>query len=80
MKKIKFLVKVSDKYTKEEYVEGQVKEFNNERADEIMQARQSDGQPFAVESKEEIVEEAIKKVETETATKKVSKKKVAKKK
>ena len=33
MKKIKFLVNVPDKYTKEEYKKGQVKEFEDARAD-----------------------------------------------
>lgn len=38
MKKIKFLVNVPDKYTREEYKEGQVKQFNNKRAEEIMES------------------------------------------
>ena len=49
MKKIKFLVNVPDKYTREEYKEGQVKQFNNKRAEEILKARRNNGEPYAVE-------------------------------
>lgn len=71
MKKLEFLVDVPDKYTKEMYKKGQVKEFNNERAEEILKARRANGQPYAelVEETKEI-ETAIKKVKTETAVKK----------
>lgn len=63
MKKIRFLVNVPDKYTREEYKKGQEKEFEDKRAEEILKARRANGQPYA-----ELVEE-IKKIET--ATKKV---------
>ena len=67
MKKIRFLANVHDKYTQEKYVKGQEKEFNNERADEILKTRYA-----------ELVEEvdtATKKVKAETAVKKTRKKK-----
>ena len=63
MKKVKFLVNVPDKYTREEYKEGQVKQFNNKRAEEILSARRNTGEPYAIE----VVEKK------ETATKKVKK-------
>lgn len=71
MKKIKFLVNVPDKYTKEEYKEGQEKEFEDKRAEEILKARRANGQPYA-ELVEEIkeIETAIKKVKAENAVKK----------
>lgn len=71
MKKIKFLVNVPDKYTREEYKEGQEKEFEDKRAEEILKARRANGQPYAelVERVEEI-ETATKKVKAETAVKK----------
>lgn len=72
--KIKFLVDISDKYTKEEYRKGQVKEFEDERAIEILSAKQPNGQPYAEEVKEEIVETATKKVNTEKAIKRTTKK------
>ena len=61
MKKIKFLVDVPDKYTREEYKKGQVKEFEDKRAEEILAAKQSSGEPYAVLIKEEEVETAVKK-------------------
>ncbi len=54
MIKLKFLVNVPDKYTKEQYKKGQEKEFNNKRAEEILLAKQKDGQPYAIEIKEEV--------------------------
>lgn len=72
--KIKFLVDISDKYTKEEYRKGQVKEFEDKRAKEILSAKQPNGQPYAEEVKEEIVEVAKKAVNTEKAVKKTTKK------
>ena len=72
--KIKFLVDISDKYTKEEYRKGQVKEFDDKRAIEILSAKQLNGQPYAEEVKEEIVEVAKKEVKTEKAVKKTTKK------
>lgn len=67
MKKIRFLANVHDKYTQEKYVKGQEKEFNNERADEILKTKYAE----LVEE----VETATKKVKTETAVKKTRKKK-----
>lgn len=75
MKKLRFLVDVPDKYTKEEYKKGQVKEFEDARADEILSAKRANGEKYAEEVKEEIVETATKKVKTETAVKKTRKKK-----
>ena len=72
--KIRFLVNVLDKYTKEEYKKGQVKEFEDKRAMEILSAKQSNGQPYAEEVKEEVIEVAKKEVKTEKAVKKTKKK------
>lgn len=71
MKKIKFLVNVPDKYTREEYKEGQEKEFEDKRAEEILKARRANGQAYAElvgETKE--IETATKKVKAETAVRK----------
>lgn len=71
MKRIKFLVNVPDKYTREEYKEGQEKEFEDKRAEEILKARRANGQPYAElvgETKE--IETATKKVKAETAVRK----------
>ena len=67
MKKIRFLANVHDKYTQEKYAKGQEKEFNDERADEILKTRYAE----LVEE----VETATKKVKAETAVKKTRKKK-----
>lgn len=72
--KLKFLVNVPDKYTGENYREGQIKEFKKERAKEILSAKQPNGQPYAEEVREEVVEVAKKEVETEKAVKKTTKK------
>lgn len=71
MKKIRFLVNVPDKYTREEYKEGQEKEFEDKRAEEILKARRANGQAYA-ELVEEIkeIETATKKVKAETAVRK----------
>lgn len=71
MKKIRFLVDVPDKYTREEYKKGQEKEFEDKRAEEILKARRTNGQAYAelVEETKEI-ETATKKVKAETAVKK----------
>ena len=71
MKKIRFLVDVPDKYTREEYKEGQEKEFEDKRAEEILKARRANGQAYA-ELVEEIkeIETATKKVKAETAVRK----------
>ena len=75
MKKLKFLVNVPDKYTKEEYKKGQVKEFEDARADEILSAKKANGERYAEEVKEEVIQTATKKVRAETAVKKTRKKK-----
>lgn len=74
MKKLEFLVDVPDKYTKEMYKKGQVKEFDNKRAEEILSKKRSDGEAYAREVVEE-VETATKRVKAETAVKKTRKKK-----
>jgi len=68
--KIKFLADVPDKYTKERYKKGQIKEFEDERAKEILAARQLDGKPYAEKVKEKPVEKAKKETDTEKAIKK----------
>ena len=73
MKKIKFLVDVPDKYTKEIYKNGQVVEFNDKRADEILSKKRANGEAYAREIVEE-VETATVKAKTETAVKKTRKK------
>ena len=75
MKKLEFLVDVPDKYTKEEYKKGQVKEFEDARADEILSAKKANGERYAEEVKEEVIETATKKVKSEIAVKKTRKKK-----
>lgn len=74
MKKVKFLVDVPDKYTKEMYTKGQVKEFADKRAEEILSKKRANGEAYAEEVLEE-VETAIKKVKAETAVKKTKKRK-----
>lgn len=68
MKKLKFLVDVPDKYTREDYKAGQIKQFTNKRAEEILNTKRSNGEPYAilVENKKET---ATKKIEKETAIK-----------
>lgn len=73
MKKLEFLVDVPDKYTKEMYRKGQIKEFDNKRAEEILSKKRADGQSYARVVEE--VETATKKVKAETAVKKTRKKK-----
>lgn len=73
MKKLEFLVDVPDKYTNEMYKKGDIKEFNNKRAEEILSKKRSNGEAYAREIIEE-VETATKKVEAETAVKKTRKK------
>lgn len=72
MKKLEFLVDVPDKYTKEMYKKGQIKEFNNKRAEEILSKKRSNGEAYAKEIVEEL-ETATKKIEAETAVKKTRK-------
>lgn len=73
MKKIEFLVDVPDKYTKEMYTKGQVREFEDKRAEEILSKKRNNGEAYAREIKE--VETATTKVKAETAVKKTRKKK-----
>jgi len=73
MKKLEFLVDVPDKYTKEMYKKGQIKEFEDKRADEILSKKRANGEAYAREVEE--VETATKKVKAETAIKKTRKKK-----
>ena len=74
MKKLKFLVNVADKYTGERYKKGQVKEFNNKRAEEILNTKRANGEPYAVLIEEEI-ETATVKPKAERAVKRTRKKK-----
>lgn len=74
MKKIEFLVDVPDKYTNEKYTKGQVKEFNNERAEEILKAKRANGEAYAVLVEEEI-ETTRAKQKAEKAVKRTRKKK-----
>ena len=70
--KLKFLVNIGDKYTGEKYKVGQIKEFEDKRAKEILLAKQPNGQPYAEEVVE--IETATKKVKTEKAVRKTTKK------
>lgn len=74
MKKLKFLVNVPDKYTREIYEEGQIKQFNNKRAEEILNAKRANGEPYAILIEEEI-ETATVKPKAEKAVKRTRKKK-----
>lgn len=72
MKKLEFLVDVPDKYTREMYKKGDIREFNNKRAGEILSKKRNNGEAYAREVIEE-VETATKKVKSETAVKKTRK-------
>ena len=72
MKKIQFLVNVPDKYTRERYKKGQIKEFNNKRAEEILNTKRANGEPYAV-LVEEKIEKAIVKSKSEKAVKRTRK-------
>lgn len=74
MKTLKFLVNVPDKYTGEQYVKGQIKDFEDKRAKEILSAKQSNGNPYVEEVKVQEIEKATKEVKTEKAVKKTTKK------
>ena len=74
MKKLEFLVDVPDKYTREMYKKGDIREFNNKRAEEILSKKRNNGEAYAREVIEE-VETVTKKVKAETAVKKTRKKK-----
>ena len=64
MKTIRFLKDVPDKYTGENYIKGQVKEFEDERANEILNARQENGKAYAEEvAKSETKDETTKEPE-----------------
>ena len=52
MKKIKFLIQVTDKNTKEEYKAGHIVEFEDKRADEILALKLTSGEHYAIEVKE----------------------------
>ena len=72
MKKLRFLENTYDKYTYVDYKKGDIIEFKDKRAEEILNARTREGKPYA-----EIVEEvetATKKIKAETAVKKTVKK------
>ena len=72
MKKLRFLENTYDKYTNVDYTKGDIVEFKDKRAEEILAARTREGKPYA-----EIVEEvetATKKVKAETAVKKTTRK------
>ena len=73
MIRLKFLTNTYDKYTGEKFEKGQVKEFEDKRAKEILSAKQPNGQPYAEEVKE--IEVAKKEVKTEKAVKKTTRKK-----
>lgn len=70
--KLKFLVNVPDKYTRELYQKDQVKEFEEKRAREILTARRRNGEPYAILIEE--IETATKKKNVETAIKNTKKK------
>ena len=46
MKKLKFLISVPDKHTGKQYEAGQVYEFEDKRADEILAARTAVTKPY----------------------------------
>lgn len=73
MKKIKFLIQATDKNTKEEYKAGQIVEFEDKRADEILALKLTSGEKYAIEVKEIEKEKAKKVVNKETAIKKTRK-------
>lgn len=73
MKKIKFLIQVTDKNTKEEYKAGHIVEFEDKRADEILALKLTSGEHYAIEVKEIEKETAKKVVNKETAIKKTRK-------
>ena len=70
MKKLKFLIQVTDKNTKEEYKAGQIVKFEDKRANEILAARLTNEECYAIEIKEVEKETTKKMVNKETAIKK----------
>lgn len=76
MKKLLFKITVPDKYTGAEYKAGEVYEFENKRADEILTARTAvTSEPYAVEYKDPIEEEIKEVIEEEKPMKRTRKKK-----
>lgn len=76
MKKLLFKIGVPDKYTGAEYKEGNVYEFENKRADEILMARTPvTNEPYAVLYKDPIEEEIKEVIEEEKPMKRSKKKK-----
>jgi len=64
MKKLECLISVPDKYTKKEYVIGEIYEFEDERAEEILSARTKvTGEPYFQEYVEPIQEEPIEEID-----------------
>ena len=64
MKKLKFLITVPDKYTKQQYEAGQIYEFEDTRAEEILKARTAvTHEPYAVEYIEPVVMETVETME-----------------
>ena len=74
MKKLLFLADTYDKYTYVDYKKGDIVEFKDKRAEEILAAKQRNGQPFAKEITEEAIETTKKTTKAETAVKKTAKK------
>lgn len=72
MKKLEFLADTYDKYTNIDYKKGDIVEFKDKRAEEVLAAKQKNGQPYAKIVEE--VETATKKVKAETAVKKTTRK------
>ena len=72
MKKVEFLADTYDKYTYVDYKKGDIVEFKDKRAEEVLAAQQKNGQPYAKIVEE--VETATKKVKAETAVKKTTRK------
>lgn len=74
MKKIRFLTRVNDKNTEAEYKAGDIVEFEDERANEILSQRMSDGSAYA----EEVIEQPEEEKEQPKETKKANKKEIKK--
>lgn len=80
MKKLKFLISVPDKYTNVMYKAGEVYEFEDTRADEILKARTPvTKEPYAVENVEKPVENGSENVETVETVEKPKRKRKTKK-
>ena len=70
MKKLKFLIQVTDKNKKEEDKARKIVKFEDKRANEILAARLTNGECYAIEIKEVEKETTKKMVNKETAIKK----------